>query len=155
MAPAADYQGYSRYTCDVESGTITKVEIALEAGARNLMRWENSVAFFYGDCFWYPRADTAVPADSAWFLYGSPLFDLSSGAVHGLVPPGPRNAEAAAFNVGRSPLAALSGQWVATAVSSGEMTMPFAYTCYQVPSGTPERPEGSGMTVTYELDVSW
>ena len=22
-------------------------------------------------------------------------------------------------------------------------------------SGTPERPEGSGMTVTYELDISW
>ena len=155
MAPAEDYRGYSRYTCDVEKGSITKVAVALEENAKNLMRWEGSVAYFYGDCFWYPRADTAAISDSAYFLYGSPLFDLGSGAIHGLVPPSSRNAEAVAFYVGKSSLAALSGQWVATAASSGEMTMPFAYTCYQVPSGTPERPAGSGMTVTYELDVSW
>ena len=155
MAPAADYKGYSRYTCDVEKGTITKVEIGLEDSARNLMRWDNSIAYFYDDCFWYPRADTASPDDSAYFLCGSPLFDLGNGAIHGLVPPGPRNIDAGTFHVGQSSLAALSGQWVATNVETGEMTMPFAYTCYQVPSGTPERPEGSGMTVTYELDVSW
>lgn len=152
MVPAEDHTSYSRFTCDVEKGSITKIDIGAEG--ENLYAWAGSVAYFYGDCFWYPRT-TSLPTDTAYFLHGSPLFDLGNGAVHGLVPPGAVAAAPGGFHVGISPLASLGGQWVATDVAGGAMTLPFAYTCYRVPDGTPERPEGSGMTVTYELDISW
>ena len=160
MVPASGYRGYTRYVCDVEAGSVTAVEVALEESSPNLLRWEEGVAFLYGDCFWYPRRDGYLPsADSAsysgYFLYGSPLFDLASGAVHGLLPPSPMEKTAGGFHVGPSPIAAFSGQWLKTAGSGGSLAMPFAYTCYAMPEGTAERPAGSAMTVSYELDVTW
>lgn len=158
MAPAGDYRGYTRYVCDVEAGTITAVEVALEESSPSLLRWEGSAAFLWGDQFWYPRRDYYDPADDDagdYFLYGSPMFDLSTGAVHGLVPPSPYEKSPANFHVGVSPIAAFGGQWVKTAMDDSALALPFAYTCYAVPEGTSERPEGSAMTVSYELDVTW
>ena len=161
MVPSSDYRGYSRYVCDVESGAITKTEIALEDSNCNLLRWEGSVAYVYGNCFWYSRRDYYGPANDSsdyknYFLYGSPLFDMANQAVHGLMPPSPMEASGAEYSVWPSPIAAVAGQWIKTCyVSADILSMPFAYTCYAVPSDTPERPEGSGMTVTYELDISW
>ena len=158
MVPAGDYLGYTRYVCTPEEGSITVVEVAAESGSPNLLRWDSTVAFCWEDCFWYPRRDAYDPADdgtSGKFLYGSPLFDLGSGAVHGLVPPGLLEKAAAGFHTGLSPIAAFGGQWIKTAQDDSALSMPFAYSCYPVPADTPDRPEGSAMTVTYELDVTW
>ena len=157
MIPASTYQGYTRYVCDPEAGTITAVEVAMDSGSPNLLRWDSGVAFLWGDCFWYPRRDYYDPADDGLegFLYGSPLFDLSSGAVHGLVPPSPQEKTPLNFHVGPSPIAAFGGQWIKSAYDDSAFAMPFAYTCYAVPADTPDRPEGSAMTVAYELDVTW
>ena len=157
MIPAADYRSYTRYVCNAEEGVITAVEVAVQDGSPNLLRWDSGTAYLWGDCFWYPRRDTQDPDDDdlTGFLYGSPLFDLGSGAVHGLVPPGPLEETPLQFHVGPSPIAAFGGQWIKTAYDDSALSMPFAYTCYAVPADTPQRPEGSAMTVTYELDVTW
>ena len=157
MIPASAYKGYTRYVCDAQAGTITAVEVAVDDASPNLRRWDGGTAYLWGDCFWYPRRDTHDPEDDdlTGFLYGSPLFDLGSGAVHGLVPPGPVEATPLNFHVGPSPIAAFSGQWIKTAHDDSALSMPFAYTCYAVPADTPQRPEGSAMTVAYELDVTW
>ena len=157
MVPASDHLGYTRYTCDLASGAITAVEIGLEESG-NLLRWDEGAAYVYGNCFWYPRRDAYTPADdgySGYFLYGSPMFDMASGAVHGLLPPSTYEKSPALCHVGPSPITACKGQWIKTLYASETANMPFAYTCYQVPSGTEDRPEGSAMTVTYELDITW
>ena len=71
------------------------------------------------------------------------------------MPPGPLEETPLQFHVGPSPIAAFGGQWIKTAYDDSALSMPFAYTCYAVPADTPQRPEGSAMTVTYELDVTW
>ena len=157
MVPSSGYLGYTRYTCDLAAGTITAVEIGLE-GSGNLLRWDEGVAYVYGSCFWYPRRDAYTPADdgySGYFLYGSPLFDMSSRAVHGLVPPSTMEKSPALCHVGLSPITACRGQWIKTLYSSHTANLPFAYTCYRLPEGTEDRPEGSAMTVAYELDITW
>lgn len=158
MVAAAGYRGYSRYVCDPAAGTITKTEVALEEACPDLVRWDETVAYLYGGCFWYARRDYNKPSEEGYadyFLYGSPLFNLSSGAVHGLVPPGPMEKTPGAFHVGPAPMTAFGGQWIKTCYDSAGASMPFAYTCYRMPEGTPQRPAGSAMTLTYELDVAW
>lgn len=54
----------------------------------------------------------------------------------------------------RSRIPSLNGQWGLRYYTNTSVSVPFAYTRYQVPSDAPVRPEGSGMTVTYELDIS-
>ena len=158
MTPADGYRGYSRYTCDLATGTITLTQIALDESSGNMLRWDDAVAYVYGNCFWYPRRDAYTPANDgydAYFLYGSPLFDMSAQAVHGLIPPSTMEKVPSQCHVGLSPISAFGGQWVKSFYASEAQTMPFAYTCYSVGADTPDRPDGSAMTVTYELDITW
>lgn len=158
MLPSSTYRGYSRYTCDLASGAITVTEVALDESSGNLLRWDETVAYFWSGCFWYPRRDGYTPVNDGYsdrFLYGSPMFDLDSQAVHGLMPPSVLGKTPSQYHAGLSPLSSCNGQWVKTYYAAADTEMPFAYSCYAVPADTPDRPEGSAMTVTYELDITW
>lgn len=70
------------------------------------------------------------------------------------IPPSITSKDQDSIFIIRSRIPSLKGQWGKRYYTDTSISVNFAYTRYQVPSDAPVRPDGSGMTVTYELDIS-
>lgn len=174
-----NYSGYYLNVVDLAAGTFTQTrqEIDVEPIC-NCFRFDshrnstpNPDAFLFKNYLWhgpyhgYGNINNTYGND--YFLYVDPMLDLSAdGVMVSALPPiwaqGSSSGDSYVkqYRVGPAPMGLYGKQWGVyhyTPDSNGFVTptLPFAYTCYQLPAGAPARPEGSGMTVTYELDITW
>ena len=91
---------------------------------------------------------------SGSFLYEGLFYDAEKQTVIPCVTPGFSERYPDSYTIVKNPISVMNGQWGRAYYGSTELEIVFAYTRYQVPDGVPARPEGSGMTVTYELDIT-
>lgn len=158
-----NYQQYQKVQVDLESGDSTVENTGYDATTRrNGFRFNMYTAYVYKNYLWYERyydrsaGVNLFSSSNDYFLSVAPMYDLVNERITGTLPPsGLYGSDYNYYRVGVSPLATFEGQWGSYSYRGGAPTMPFAYTCCQIPEDTPDRPDGAGMTVTYELDITW
>ena len=162
------YSNYRAYVLDLSTMTVTSVNNTAPGG-KNYLIWDEYNIYVYKNfIFAAPTPDGAsLITDNYgdnYFLQCAPLHNMETGELHATVPPGVYHDQGDTndYRVGLSPLKAYAGQWVdyhyisVHPMSAGSApAIHSAYTKYHVPEETPDRPEGMGMTVTYELEIEW
>ncbi|MDO5765118.1 MAG: hypothetical protein Q4P84_05410, partial [Elusimicrobiales bacterium] len=159
---ANKYKDHSLQVLDLTSLTAAYVSNGLYWDGQvdyDIIHPDSSMICKYLSSIWYPVYmesnsgvfSTVLNADSFLSLG---LFVEPVGGQMLCVPPSACNTNNYLYTLFRSAIPALNGQWGRNWYADSTVTTPFAYTRYQVPADAPVRPEGSGMTVTYELDIS-
>lgn len=156
------YSNYRAYVLDLETMKITSVS-NVAPGGKNYLKWEEYNCYVYKKFIWYqayPDGSTLITNDFGdnYFMYGSPLHDMETGELCATVPPGVymEGTTTYRWRCGLAPYQAYAGQWVCYYNDNSQWPrIHTAYTKYHVPEETPDRPEGMGMTVTYELEIEW
>lgn len=149
------------YTYDPETAAITYVTRYNEITANYMASQNTYQTFVYRNFIWYHASafsSNGTAFYSSGFMYTAPMYDMARGEVCGTLPPSNAYAYSYRCSVYKGQNKAHSGQWMMTNYSTSNPTScPWlgAYTRYQVPADTPDRPEGTGMTVTYELEIEW
>ena len=174
-----NYSGYFLNVVDLESGvsTQTRKDMADEP-IRNCFcfdRHRNSTpnpdTFLFKNYLWHgpyhANNNIVTTYGNDYFLFVIPMLDLAAdGVMVSALPPAWGDGSSSGdsyvkqYRVGPAPMGLYGKQWGVYRYNPDadgfvQPTLPFAYTCYQLPAGAPARPEGSGMTVTYELDITW
>lgn len=153
------YQGYNLFALDLEALTSTYIHGSFPDQVEHNIFYPNNIVCRYGDAVWHttyywsgsdPSSNRLVNGS---FVYESLLYDTQKGLML-CWPPNEVYESENRYMVMKNPLAGMEGQWIRLGYNGSLPDTPFAYTRYQVPEGTPARPEGSGMTVTYELDIT-
>lgn len=172
-----NYLGYFLDVLDLTTGTFTRTRKTWDtevAPACNCFRFNRYSSYappiyLFKNYMWPApyTGDRQITStyDESYFLYAAPMLDLSAnGAMVCAYPPRPTDNAYNIYLPARAPVGLYSKQWGLynlyqqnnnTSSRYVQPTLPFAYTCYQLPADAPARPEGSGMTVTYELDITW
>lgn len=149
------------YTLDLTTMSVTSASKYPET-SKNRIRWDEYTTHVYKNYLWqsryYHQSYGALATNEGnYFTYSTPLFDMESGEAKAMMPPANgNNYYPYYYRSGVSPLSAFAGQWVNFYYKDNSPpSIDSAYTRYQVPADTPDRPEGTGMTVTYELEIEW
>lgn len=149
------------YTLDLETMTCTS-KIMQPPTNKNYLLFDPYTIHVYRNFIWYaPRyfynnGGVFAEAQGTYFVYTAPMVDVATGEVSTMMPPRPYPTRYYyQYRCGLSPYKAFSGQWVSYSYTGATPTINTAYTKYHVPEETPDRPEGMGMTVTYELEIEW
>lgn len=157
------YSRYRAYTLDLTTGAITSATVTAPGG-KNYLQWDEYTCHVYKNLLWFScYGGSGNGAGSAYgnnyFLYGSPLHNIETGELCSTIPPGAgTGSKQYRYRAGLSPYKAYSGQWVGFYYDTPDTNPPAllsAYTRYRIPQEVPDRPEGMGMTVTYELEIEW
>ena len=125
----------------------------------DIIRPNEALICRFQSSIWYPAVTSSnggvfsTDLRSSSFLSLGIFVDPDGGAML-CVPPSSINRYSYYYALFRSAIPALGGQWGRNIYNGSGVTTPFAYTRYKVPSSAPTRPEGSGMTVIYELDIT-
>lgn len=168
MNSANEYESCTLYVCDTVGGTVTASSYNANTGdeQRNCLYWDSYSTHFYKGYFWNMRAVQSYSSNgyhynsnvdtTLMFQNTSPMYDMANERVCSTLPPSVISTESYQYGVYRHPIAAEGNQWALFYNYSDSVpTLPFALTKYQIPAGAPVRPAGAGMTVTYELEVTW
>lgn len=149
---------YRVYTLDLSTMAITSA-IKYNTGSENYIKIDNDNTMVYRRFVWNDRASASegsAAGEGSYFLYTSPLVDVELGEAVAMIPPGPRPQYSPwQYMTGLACVSAYAGQWVSYQHTDSAPQIVTAYTKYRVPEDTPDRPEGTGMTVTYELEIEW
>ncbi len=156
------YNGFDRYEVDLAAGTVEKIYVAYtEDPACNVVRFAG-FTHYYKNYFWRSPymynnylAGPDYTTSGNYFCYVSPMYDLSTMVVVSSLPPAIQNRYSNDYRIGRCPISLYAKQWGRFYYNGGAPSIPFAYTCYRLPTDAPKRPAGTGMTITYELDITW
>lgn len=166
-----NYAGYILNVIDLESGTATSTQEAGDA-ALSHNRFSLSTTFgahIYKNYLWYGARNLENLGTHGvdFFLWTAPMLDLDDdGALVSALSPcynitNNRYDYTGYYRAGPTPIGLFRKQWgvyhydAANTATYNTAYLPFAFTCYKLPDNAPTRPEGSGMTVTYELDITW
>lgn len=156
------YSLYRAYVMDLSTMTVTSVSRSAPGG-KNYLYWDEYTCHVYKNFIWHqPRPYNSNELTyhnygDNYFLLAAPLHDMDTGELVCTLPPGvPRDDDDFEYyRAGLAPISTFAGQWVSYMYNGGRPEVHSAYTRYRVPTDTPDRPEGTGMTVTYELEIEW
>ena len=168
MNSTNNYENCTLNVCNTADGSVTSNSYNANTGdeQRNCLFWESSSTHFYKGYFWNMRAVQSYSDNGYYynsntnttlmFQNTSPMYDMVNERVCATLPPSVISTEGYRYGVYRHPIAAEGNQWALFYNYRDSVpTLPFALTKYQIPAGAPVRPAGAGMTVTYELEVTW
>ena len=156
------YSLYRAYVLDISTMKVTSVNNSAPGG-KNYLYWDEYTCHVYKNFIWHqPKVTntsnlTTHNYGDNYFLLAAPMHNMDTGELVCTLPPGtPRSySDENYYRVGLAPVGTFAEQWVSYHYSERTPELHSAYTRYQVPADTPDRPEGAGMTVTYELEIEW
>ena len=124
----------------------------------NVFRLGEYEIFRYGNSIWYQvyynNYGLAGNIYSGKFAYIGLFYDAGKHLSMPCIPPSIQTLSSDIYIMFSSMVPQLNGQFCYGYNKGYAPEVNFAFTRYQVPDGVPARPEGSGMTVTYELDIT-
>lgn len=158
----ASTTSYRAYSLDLSTMEITSTTPDLPAG-KSYLNFDETTAYVYEKYVWkepipYSNNDLSDHTyGDNYFLTTTPFHNMETDAPDSMLPPGNYRDYRYyyRYRCGIAPQKAFAGQWVSFPYNGNTPSLHSAYTKYRVPEDTPDRPEGMGMTVTYELEIEW